>query len=102
MESLHAPVSERLEEAGEAALEGDWPTALRLAREADRQWEKNRRVTAAMADHSPMDETDSLFAEMRVWAQARDDAHFAACCAQLALMTRSMAENHSFLWWNFL
>ena len=102
MDGIHGPLSEVLTQASRAALSGDLEGGTILGRQARADWEKHRYCTAAVADHTPMDEIDSLFAEMEVYAQAEDDAHFAACCAQLAQMVRAMGDAHIFSWWNLL
>ncbi len=99
---IYVPLSNTLEQASEAALEENWQQASLWADNAARQWEKHRRITAAFADHTPMDEVDMLFAEMRVYERERDGAHFAACCNQLAEMARAIADAHSLSWWNLL
>ena len=50
----------------------------------------------------PMDDVDTLFAEMQVYAQAEEIPHFAACCGQLSRLVLAMAQAHSPTWWNFL
>ena len=102
MTDVHEPMSRTLSEASQATLDGDLETGITLARQAKESWERHRRWTAAVADQTPMDDIDSLFAEMEVYAEARETVHFAACCAQLSAMVRSMGDAHAFSWWNFL
>ena len=54
------------------------------------------------ADHAPMDEIDSLFAQMEVYAQARDSLHFGSYCARLAELITAVSDAHQLNWWNFL
>ena len=102
MARLHEPVADTLDQAARAAVDGDMEMGVTLARQARSTWEGARCGTASAADHSPMDEIDSLFAEMEIYAQAEEEVHFAACCAQLSALTRSMSDAHSFTWWNLL
>ncbi len=99
-QKIHEPAQMQLLEASQLALEEDSDQAIRLARQAHSRWEKTRTLTAAVADHSPMDDIDSLFAEMEVYAQAEELPHFSACCLQLSKLLQSMYEAHSFTWWN--
>lgn len=102
MDATHTPLSQTLEAASQAALDGDIQKGAALGMQAKADWERHRRYTAAVADHTPMDEIDALFSEMAVYAQASEDVHFAACCAQLSLMVRAMGEAHALNWWSFL
>lgn len=102
MTAIHGPASGDLERAAQAALSEDWDTALPLADGAYERWQRYQKITASISDHTPMDDTQTLFAEMRVYAASRDTAHFAACCAQLAKATRSFADAHTLNWWNML
>lgn len=100
MRRIHEPTGAQLLEASQLALQGDTQQAIGLARQAHSQWKNTRMLTAAVADHSPMDDVDMLFREMEVYAAAGEIPHFAACCAQLSSLVRSMYEAHSPTWWN--
>lgn len=102
MVRLHAPVSRDLERAAQASLEGDWEEATRLWTQARDRWERRHDLTAAVADHSPMDELDMLFAQLSVFDSQREAVHFAATCRAAAQMAQAMYQAHSFTWWNFL
>lgn len=102
MKNTHMEISQTLEEAAQKTLSGDLDSGIRLGNKAKEDWKKSRKGTAAVADHSPMDDIDSLFAEMEVYAQAREEPHFAACCAQLAQLVKAMYDAHALTWWNFL
>ena len=102
MKAIHAPAEANLKEAARLALAEDWEHAIELARNAYNRWETYRGVTAAFADHNPMDDTQRLFEEMLVYAEAGEAPHFAACCAQLSTMLRAMYETHSFSLKNIL
>ncbi len=99
---IHTPISDLLEEAAEQSLEGDLSNGIRLAQQAQRQWQAHWETLAAGANHEPMDEIDSLFAQMQSYAQARQAEAFAACCARLSELVEAMGESHSLRWWNIL
>lgn len=102
MDRLHIPASEKLEQAEQEALYGDWEKALALADTAKAQWEKAQFLTAAVADHSPMEEVDMLFRELETYAAGEEKIHFAACCASLSRLTRAVGEAHKFSLQNLL
>ena len=102
MQAIHQPEEQFLARASDLALAGDMEQAVPLAEAARSRWERYRCVTASVADHSPMDDTENLFAEMAVYAAAGEDAHFAACCLQLSNMAKAMYDAHSFTLWNLL
>ncbi len=96
MDTLHTDTIALLEQAALSAQNEDWGQAIPLAQQAQDRWQRSYTVTAAVADHSPMDDVDKLYAELQVYAQAQDAAHFAATCTQLARMTQAVSEAHSF------
>lgn len=102
MARVHRPMARQLEQAAAAAMAEDWENALALSDEAWRAWQKWRRFTASVADHTPMDEAEGLFAQLQTFAQARERVHFAATCNQLARLADAMADSHDPAWWNFL
>lgn len=102
MKNVHTPVSQLLEQASEAALDEDWESAERLSSDAQRQWQKHWRATAAVADHEPMEEIDSLFAEITVYLRSREDVHFAASCQNLSRLVKAVGEAHTINWWNLM
>lgn len=102
MDRAHIPASEKLSLAETAALRGDWETAHSLAQEAKAMWDAAQQLTAAVADHSAMEEVDMLFREMQTYAASGDREHFAACCARLSRLTRAVGEAHRLTLQNLL
>ena len=102
MKAIHAPGEAALTEAARLALDGQMEQAIPLARQAYSRWQKYRGITAAFSDHTPMDDTERLFREMTVYAQAGEAPHFAACCTELSAMLKAMYETHSFSLRNLL
>ena len=102
MKAIHAPGEAELRQAAQLTLTGDMETAIPLAQKAYSSWQKYRGITSAFADHSPMDDTERLFREMLVYAQAGEAPHFAACCEQLSAMLRAIYETHAFSLKNIL
>lgn len=102
MDRVHEPIATLLEEASQVALSGDLPRGIELSSKAKSQWESHRNITATVADHTPLEEIDKLFAEMEIYGQEEELPHFAACCKQLSTLVRSMGEAHSLTWWSLL
>ena len=96
MKAIHAPGEIALQKAAQLALADDLEHAIPLAQESYRRWQRFQGITAAFADHTPMDDTERLFQEMLVYAEAGEVPHFAACCAQLSAMLKAIYETHSF------
>ena len=99
---MYAPVTRLLNKAAESALNGSFEEAIAQAEEAQALWDKHKNKTATMADHTPMEEIDLLFAEMDIYGKSEEKPHFAACCAQLASMVQNMADAHAMNLWNLL
>ena len=102
MKTIHQPVEDLLRQAADLALEENLEEALPLARKAYAKWEKTHSITASLADHTPMDDTDTLFQEMLVYGQMEEIPHFAACCRELTVMIEAMYDAHAFSLKNLL
>ena len=102
MDNAHMPTQGLLQQAAEKALNGDFAEATQLGAQAKNRWDRHWNGTAAVGDHSPMDEVDALFAEMEVYAQAEEKPHFAAVCKELSQRIQAFADAHRFRWWNIL
>lgn len=102
MSKVHSPLSETAMEAADFALEGDWGNAMTLTGRIRTQWENRWGIVAAFADHEPMEQINSLFAQLEIYAAAGDRVGYAAVCAALSAAMDAMADGGSFTWWNFL
>lgn len=96
MRAIHVPGEAALTQAAQLALADKMEQAIPLAQQAYVRWQKYRGITAAFADHNPMDDTERLFREMLVYAQTDEVPHFAACCTQLSAMLKAIYETHGF------
>jgi hypothetical protein len=101
MRAIHEPVQQMLIQAADTA-EADWGQSLSLAQKAYDRWQHYYSMTASFADHSPMDDTDTLFQEMLVYGQMEEIPHFIACCRELTVMTEAMYDAHAFSLKNLL
>ncbi len=100
MEAAQQPITEQLTLAAELSAAGNKDTALQAAFDARAQWQQNWHVTAAFADHTPMEEIDSLFRSLEAYDPLSED--FMACCLQLSQQTEAIAQAHRLNWWSFL
>ena len=96
IKAIHAPVENLLSRAADLAMEENLKEALPLAHKAYARWIKYHSITASLADHSPMDDTNTLFQEMLVYGQMEEIPHFAACCRELVVMVEAMYDAHAF------
>ena len=102
MDVVHRPAARQLEQAADAALAGNWQEAQRHADGAQSRWQRYRKFTASVADHTPMEEIESLFARVHICSAARDTVEFAASCAELSQKLLAMGEAHRLTWENLL
>ena len=102
MDDLHTPISEILEEAASESLSGNFENAIALAQQAYTRWQHHWHHTASVSDHTPMDEIDGLFAQIKTYANAGLKEEFAAYCARLALWIDAVGDAHQLTWWNLL
>ena len=102
MDTIHAPITQQLTQAAQAGFRELWDTALEHQEAAARQWKKSWRLTAALADHMPMEDIDSLFARLPVYAAQEEQTEYAAACRELARRIEAVADAHRLTWWNLM
>lgn len=100
MAKCHEPIARDLENAAKTALQGDMAQGEVLMLQAREAWGRSRHLGACFADHTPMEEIDALFAEVEVYAAAREETDFAAGCAALSRKVEAMGQAHGASWWN--
>lgn len=97
-----SPISQMLTQAGQLCHQGQMHSAEILAKSAAEKWQAHWYAIGVLADHTPMDEIDGLFAQAKAYARQRDAAGFCASCYRLASLIDAIAEAHSLTWWNVL
>lgn len=102
MDKACTPVAALLDQAGYAAQQGDVQTALRLADKAQKDWAGYSKAIATLADHTPMEEIDSLFAQTLTYLHQGAVTDFAAGCHRLACLITAVSEAHSLQWQNII
>lgn len=102
MSAFHEPLAEQLKEAATFAQEGAMEQAQEILGNAKKDWEKNWGKVAVLADHTPMDEIDGIFAKLEQYARAGDTANFCAGCGYLSSLIAAVAEAHTLSWRNLL
>lgn len=101
-ERLHRPLAQKVDSAAAAAAAGDWERADVLISQTKAEWEHFRNFTAAVADHEPLEEMDSLFSQLESLLQLREKDEFVAGCRQLARLAEAIADSQSIKWWSLL
>jgi hypothetical protein len=102
MNRIHEPLAAELNRAAAAAEAGSWPEAAQALEKAHTRWNTTRGLTAAVADHGPMEEIESTFAKAQVFLRRRNADGFAATCAELSRQVQAMGEAQSIGWQNLL
>ncbi len=95
MERTHFSQAEQLNRAAELALEGHWAAARQRAATAQRDWDKNRGVIAALSDHGSMDHVEGLFAQLEAFAEEEDAVSYSSTCLYLARQLEALGKSHS-------
>ncbi len=101
LENTYRPASEQMAQAVQMAQQKNLDGAAALTRAVESAWDEHKHLTAAFAVHDSMDEIESLFAELRSYYAAGDEAGYAVICAQLSTLLDTLANSHSLTWWNF-
>jgi len=96
MEEIHQEIARDLDRAAQSALKEDWDMAGALFTRAEKTWNKKRTLTSIFSDHAPIEEAESLFAQLRISAQAENGESFATACACLSSQLKAMGESQSF------
>lgn len=102
MARLQQPIARELEQAAAFSQEGDWEKALLLANRARTRWARSRCLTACVADHTPMEEIGSLFAQLSRYAAGENREEFVPGCAALVTKIEAMADAHGLSVWGLL
>ena len=102
MDNSQQEVSQMLEQAAVTVLSEDAQRGIALAAKAQERWQRNWRITASVADHAPMDEIDSLFAQMEMYEKSQNYSEFSACCYRVAQLVQAVGDAHVLNWWNLL
>ncbi len=102
MEHTHQAVSADLEQAAQAVLSGEETQGQQFLYKARKTWQQRRFLTAAVADHNPMEEIDSIFSQLESYAASGDQVSFAAWCSRVAKLVEAIGEAHKLTWQNLL
>lgn len=101
MERTHLAQSEKISRAATLAMQGDWDGAGQLIRDTREEWDKKQPLFSSLSDHEPIDKGDCLFAQLEIYAKARDSVSFSSTCAYLSQHLESMGEGHGLTLANF-
>lgn len=101
MRHIHGDLADRLEEAADLCI-ADWDKANALADSARESWEQHHHWIAALVDHEPLEEIESLFSQLALCQSLGDTEEFAAVCLRIAGICNMLGESHSPFWWNLL
>lgn len=102
MDRVHSDIADELRRSARAAQQMQWAQADDALEQATEQWQESWKFTAAMADHTALDEIDALFAQAEVYRSSRSQPLYAAACARLAQLVEALQEGHRLTWWNLL
>ncbi len=99
---VHQSLSQALEQASLAAREHNWSTAFELDAQAWESWKKWRHVTAAFADHEPLEELEQLFSQLMLCKVLGLEENYAVICSDLSHICKAISESFQISWWNVL
>ena len=102
LSEMHSAVSEDLDRSAQAAQDDRWEAADALAANARDRWEKGWKFTAALADHTVLDEIDGMFAKAEVYRKNRNAVEYAAICGMVSNQIEALQEGHKLNWWNLM
>lgn len=91
LDGIHEPIAADMTLAAEHARMGNWEQATQALTRAEAAWTANRMFTAALADHQPLEDIESLMARLTAHAAAGDRAEFASLCADIACRVEAIS-----------
>lgn len=95
METVCTPISNLLTQAAEK-------TDPKLANQAKGLWDRCFHGIATLADHTPMDEVESLFSQAMNYAKQGNLPEFSAICSRLSSLVDAICEAQKLYWWNII
>ena len=101
-QNVHETLCDDLENAAQLALSGNGEASLELVQQAREHWQNYWHRTAAFSEHEPMDEIDSLFAQLETYGKTGDLTPMAALCARLIQLIEANSDAQVLHWWNLL
>lgn len=101
-DSIQAHMIHHIRLAEDAAQVGQWENAAGMLFRARGYWIQRQHLVASVSDHEPIEEAESLFAQLEIYLKAKDVTAFSACCAALRTTVRAIGEAHGVNWWNIL
>lgn len=99
---VHGDISQRLEQAAQAALAEDWPAVAVMTEQIHRRWDDNLRFSTAFSEHSLLDEVEAGIARLEVYLSRHQASDYAAQSAALARRVEALEEAHRLSWNNLL
>lgn len=99
---IHGDISQRLEQAAQAALAEDWPAVAAMTEQTRQRWEENMLFSAAFSEHTMLDDVEAGLARLEVYLARRQAADYAAQSAALARQVEALEEAHRLSWRNLL
>lgn len=94
LENIHGPIAADMTLAAEQARLGNWEQAGQALTRAEAAWTANHVFTAALADHQPLEDIESLMARLPALSAAGDRAEFASLCADIACRIEAISAAH--------
>lgn len=101
-ERVCSPIAKVLQEACDYAAVGQLDTAAALTMQANKQWKNSWNKLALIADHSPIEQIDGLFAQAAMYARTGALENFSATCAHLSKLVDAISDAHHLTWWNLI
>ena len=95
-------ISQKVEEAGEDALAGNWVAAAEKTEACRQKWERYHNFWASFTDHAPIEQIGLLFAQLELYEKQQLAVDFAACCRSLSQEAEAIRESHGIAWWSIL
>lgn len=101
LEARLTPEADRLRQAGDWALAGNWEKAEALTGSVRAHWENHLWIAEMLATHENLEQIQTSFAQLPSYA-GTDGAAYSAICTALAQQLEALGQAHSCSWKNLL
>jgi thioredoxin-like negative regulator of GroEL len=95
-------IAAQVEQSAAAAAEGDWVEVGRALAQAEEEWQAHEAYLHVMIDHSAIDDTEDLFAEVRSYEAQEDAEKYCTGAQKLSTQLSHLKETQQLSFKNIL
>lgn len=95
-------ISSQMLQLSEYAQAEEWEKANALIQQCQQRFSRIRKFSAAFTEHEPLEQMETLLAQLKVYQRQREVLPCATAALELSTLAQEVAESFSLQWWTFL